>query len=399
LPPFDLFSAHLDVENFEGDDDSLSASELAEVSSVKSFLQLAKRRYPELLLNWHYRSKREELISFSNFAFYGGKIQTTTTPEMLRKLPAIEYVKVNGLWDKRRNRAEAEKIVELISQTISKPNPPSIGVVTFNSAQRDLIENLLEKKALADYKFYAHYKRESERVQNEELQSLFVKNIENVQGDERDMIIFSIGYAPSVEDGKVLTQFGTLSMEGGENRLNVAISRAKEKVVVVSSIDPMQLKITDESNVGGQFLRKYLEYAKAVSDANVGEINRILRSINSDLFEKSKLHQSQSSGGITDKLFELLTKQGLVCKKEVGLSNYALDLAIVDKDDPHRYALGIEIDKHNYSGLLDAKERDVYRQNLLESRGWKIFRVSDRDWWNDSEEIVREIKSELKKQD
>ncbi|MFH1257548.1 MAG: AAA domain-containing protein, partial [Candidatus Micrarchaeota archaeon] len=395
LPPFDLFSSHLDIENAE-EDDSPSANELVEVAGVKSFLQLAKRRYPELLLNWHYRSKREELIAFSNFAFYSGKIQTTTPPEMHKKGTAIEWIKVNGLWDKRRNRAEAEKAVELIASIISKPHPPSIGVVTFNSAQRDLIENLLEKKALSDYKFYQHYKREQERVENEELQSLFVKNIENVQGDERDMIIFSIGYAPSVEDGRVLTQFGTLSMEGGENRLNVAITRAREKVIVVSSIDPLQLKITDESNIGGKYLRKYLEYAKAVSDNNGDEISAILKSVGGDAYEKSMLSQPSASDALSDELFIQLQKAGLEVKKEVGYSNYALDLAIIDKSDQHRFALGIEIDKHNYGGLLDAKERDVYRQNLLESRGWKLFRVSSRDWWSDPEEIVRAIKQELK---
>ena len=134
-----------------------------------------------------------------------------------KKSPAIEWVKVEGVWEKRRNRAEAEHIVNFVAREISRPNPPSIGIVTFNSSQRDLIENLFEKRAMADYRFYINYKREKERVQNEEIQSLFVKNIENVQGDERDMIIFSIGYAPSAEDGKVLTQFGTLSF-GAQSR-------------------------------------------------------------------------------------------------------------------------------------------------------------------------------------
>ncbi|MFH0971401.1 MAG: AAA domain-containing protein [Candidatus Micrarchaeota archaeon] len=397
LPPFDLFSSHLDAQDSEEEDDSLSTSELKEISGIKSFLQLAKRRYPELLLNWHYRSKREELIAFSNFAFYSGKIQTTTTPDLHRKSPAIDYVKVHGLWEKRKNRLEAEKVVELIATTIVKPHPPSIGVVTFNSAQRDLIENLLEKKALSDYKFYQHYKRELERVENEELQSLFVKNIENVQGDERDMIIFSIGYAPSIEDGKVLTQFGTLSMEGGEHRLNVAVSRAREKIVVVSSIDPLQLRITEESNIGGKYLRKYLEYAKAVSENNTGEINGILKSLGGGpAYEKAPSMQAAQISEIANELFEQLSKIGLTVRREVGYSNYALDLAILDKEDPHRYALGIEIDKFNYSGLLDAKERDVYRQNLLESRGWKVFRVGSRDWWSDSEGIIRQIRQELK---
>lgn len=395
LPPFDLFTSHLDSEEME-EDDSKSVSELREVSSVKSFLQLSKRRYPELLLNWHYRSKREELIGFSNFAFYNGKIQTVAGSDMDKREPAIEYIKVDGVWDKRKNKAEAERIVELITKTISKPNPPSIGVVTFNSSQRDLIENLLEKKALADSKFYVNYKREKERVENEEFQSLFVKNIENVQGDERDMIIFSVGYAPSIEDGKVLTQFGSLSMAGGENRLNVAVTRAREKVFVIASIDPMQLRITEESNIGGQFLRKYLEYAKAVSDGNIDDVNSILRNLTGAKFEKALILED-ATDGIVAQLADSLTRHGYLIQKSVGYSNYSIDLAIIDKSNKNHYSLGIEIDKHNYNGLIDAKERDIYRQSLLESRGWKMYRIGSRDWWSDSEEIVREIKQELKK--
>ncbi|MEK6954318.1 MAG: AAA domain-containing protein [Candidatus Micrarchaeota archaeon] len=395
LPPFDLFESYLDSEDGD-EDDSKSASELREVMGIKSFLQLSKRRYPELLLNWHYRSRREELISFSNFAFYGGKIHTIASAEHPKKSPAIEWVKVDGTWDKRRNRAEAQAIVNFVAKEIAKPSPPSIGIVTFNSAQRDLIENLFEKRAMADYKFYINYKREKERVQNEEIQSLFVKNIENVQGDERDMIIFSIGYAPSAEDGKVLTQFGTLSMEGGENRLNVAITRAREKIFVFSSIEPQQLKITDESNVGGQLLRKYLEYAKFVSEANTEQVSSILRTLDPQLYEKSLQKQHTLADSLSLAISESLRKTGLEVTEGIGLSNYSLDLAIVDKDDKHRFSLGIEIDKHPYSGLLDAKERDVYRQNLLESKGWKIYRISPRDWWSDSDGIIREIKQELK---
>lgn len=396
LPPFDLFESYLDPGEGDGEDDSVGASELREVMGIKSFLQLAKRRYPELLLNWHYRSRREELISFSNFAFYAGKIHTVAAAEHPKRSPAIEWARLEGKWDKRRNRAEAEYIVELIAKTISKQSPPSIGVVTFNSSQRDLIENLLEKKAMADYKFYIHYKREKERVQNEEIQSLFVKNIENVQGDERDMIIFSVGYAPSVEDGKVLTQFGTLSMEGGENRLNVAITRAREKIVVVASIEPQQLRLADDSNVGGQFLRKYLEYAKFVSEGNTEQVAGILRSLDPQLYEKSLQKQSTLGDSLSLAVSENLRKIGLEISEGIGLSNYSLDLAIIDKEDRHRFALGIELDKHPYYGLLDAKERDVYRQNLLESKGWKIFRISPRDWWADSEGIIREIKTDLK---
>ncbi len=395
LPPFDLFESYLDPESIAEDDDSLEISEIREAMGVKSLLQLAKRRYPELLLNWHYRSRREELISFSNFAFYSGKIHSVASAESAYRSPAIEWVRVDGKWEKRRNHAEAEKIVELISRFISKPHPPSIGIVTFNSSQRNLIENLLEKKAMADYKFYVNLKRERERVENEELQSLFVKNIENVQGDERDMIIFSVGYAPSIEDGKVLAQFGSLSMEGGENRLNVAITRAREKVIVVSSIEPQQLKLTEESNIGGQYLKKYLEYAKFVSDNNTDAVNSILRSLDAANFEKSTALQTELTDSITSSIYARLQQLGYDTKTAVGFSNYAIDLAIFGKKEKS-FSLGIEIDKHSYSGLLDAKERDVYRQNLLQSKGWKIFRISSRDWWADSEGIIRELRNELK---
>ncbi|MBI5224343.1 hypothetical protein HY989_00570 [Candidatus Micrarchaeota archaeon] len=393
LPPFDLFSSHLTSDD-GGEDDSLSKQELNELLSVKSFLQLAKRRYPEVMLNWHYRSKYEELISFSNYAFYSGRIRTIANTQNDKKEPSIKWLKVDGKWDKRRNRIEAEKVVELISQTISKPNPPSIGVVTFNSSQKDLIENLLDKKALSDSKFYINYKRELEREENEEIQSLFVKNIENVQGDERDLIIFSIGYAPTVEDGKVVSQFGTLSIDGGENRLNVAITRAKEKIIVVSSIDPLQLRAPSEGSLGVSYLRKFLEYAKNISEGKNEDASAILRGFGKENFDKIAHDSSLLAESIG--LIERLQKSGFDVKKNVGYSKGTFDLAIVDKNNPHKFSLGIEIDGVNYSGILDAKDRDVYSQNILEDRGWKTYRLSSRDWWADSDGVMREIKQELK---
>ena len=208
------------------------------------------------------------------------------------------------------------------------------------------------------------------------------------------MIIFSIGYAPTVEDGKVVSQFGTLSIDGGENRLNVAITRAKEKIIVVSSIDPLQLRTPSEGSLGVSYLRKFLEYAKNISEGKTDDASAILRAFGKENFDKIAQEQTLLNG--SEGLLERLQKSGFEVRKNVGYSKGTFDLAIVDKTNTHKFSLGIEIDGVNYSGILDAKDRDVYSQNILEDRGWKTYRLSSRDWWADSDGVIREIKQELK---
>ncbi|KAJ1394159.1 P-loop containing nucleoside triphosphate hydrolase protein, partial [Ochromonadaceae sp. CCMP2298] len=236
LQPSDLYRVRWE----EDDDDT---PELA----INSLLDLTKHYLPEVSLAGHYRSKSLELIDFSNEHFYKGKLRLLPDYEYVnKKEPAIQYIEAKGVWEDGMNEIEANEVVDIAINHFTNAPEKEIGIVTFNYKQQGLILDILEERA-AEKKLVIPT-------------SLFVKNIENVQGDERDIIIFSIGYAPD-KQGKVKLQFGSLNADGGENRLNVAVTRAKENVIVVSSISPNQMKTDDTKNDGPKLLKKYLEYA------------------------------------------------------------------------------------------------------------------------------------------
>lgn len=239
LAPFDLYRPRWEEINPEED--------LAPELEAESLLDLGKRYLPQIMLTGHYRSRYPELIEFSNRHFYQNKLQMLPfrTDWQPQKSP-IRFVKVAGIWEGKTNRIEAEAVLQIIAEQLAQHPDKSIGVITFNIHQQQLIMDLLEQSNLLLPS------------------SLFVKNIENVQGDERDCIIFSVGYAPS-PSGKMQLHFGSLSQAKGENRLNVAVTRARESIIVVSSIYPQQLPAENTANEGPRLLRAYLEYAYAVS--------------------------------------------------------------------------------------------------------------------------------------
>ena len=240
LQPSDLYRVRWD--NDEEDTPELS---------IDSLLDLTKHYLPEVSLAGHYRSKSLELIDFSNEHFYKGRLRLLPDYSYVNNTePAIDFVQAKGIWNDGVNEVEAEEVVAQTLALLKKEPEKEIGIVTFNYKQQGLIIDLLEERA-AEHKVLIP-------------ESLFVKNIENVQGDERDIIIFSITYAPD-KKGKIKLQFGSLNAQGGENRLNVAVTRAREKVVVVSSILPQVLKTSDTKNEGPKLLKKYLEYAWEVS--------------------------------------------------------------------------------------------------------------------------------------
>ena len=241
--------------------------ESAAALEEESLLDLAKVTYKGVHLNYHYRSIYEELISFSNYAFYRAQLQVSPNTSINGE-PPIERIKVAGKWLSRQNMVEAEKVVDLAAQLLkTRKNNETIGIITFNITQKDLIEDLLDRRAYSDNVFKSLYQAEVDRKEGDEDVSLFVKNIENVQGDERDIILFSIGYAPN-ENNRVSVNFGSLSQDGGENRLNVAISRAKKKIYVVTSIEPEELNVEGTKNEGPKLFKKYLQYVREVSNGN-----------------------------------------------------------------------------------------------------------------------------------
>lgn len=353
---------------------------------VESLLDLAMTRYKCTHLTYHYRSRNEELINFSNHAFYENRLQIAPNTTKNKGKKPIERVMVDGKWIGRHNDAEAKKVVEIVKKIFkTRKNNQSIGIITFNTEQESAIEDALDEECAKDPKFRDQFLLETNRKENGEDTSLFIKNLENVQGDERDIIIFSIGYAKN-EYGRVVAQFGPLSVEGGENRLNVAITRAKEKVYVVTSIEPEELNVENSKNAGPKIFKNYLRYARAVSNGNRLEAQLILNSYDSQEMPKMEIIKSSFEGEIKSSL----EQAGYTVETNIGNTDYKISLAIYDKE-LDKYLVGIECDYSAYYSSDSLLERDVYHPAFLKSRGWDLLRVYSRDWWLHKGKVIAQI--------
>ncbi len=380
LRPSSLGMGRIEYDSDEDDPDDDVSAALEE----ESLLDLARARYDSILLNFHYRSKYEELIAFSNYAFYGGRLYVSPNVVEPPK-PPIETVRVDGLWENKSNMAEANKVVELLKNIfIERKNNETIGIITFNASQRDLINDVIDEECTKDPSFGKTVTNEMKRFDNGEDVGLFIKNIESVQGDERDIIIFSIGYAKN-SDGKLMQRFGWLNNRGGENRLNVAVSRAKRKIYIVSSFEPKELQVEDNKNDGPRILKKYLQYADAVSSGNRELADAILHSFGD---ERWTSHEELSTVHIADKVYNALVRKGYTVERNVGIGGYQIDLAVKQN---YRYILGIECDSRLYEMSDSTRERDYHRQKYLESRGWKIHRVWTPGFWKSPEKEISGI--------
>ena len=374
-------------------DDDLDYSTQAALE-VESLLDLAVSRFNSSNITYHYRSRYEELIDFSNKAFYNGKLQIAPNVSKNMRHKAIERIVTKGTWIGGKNLEEAKKVVELTKNILkNRKNNETIGIITFNVEQENCIEDLIYKQCETDEEFRRLYIQETNRIENGEDVSLFIKNLENVQGDERDIIIFSIAYAKN-EYGKVNSMFGSLSNEGGENRLNVAITRAKQKIYVVTSIEPEELKVENAKFKGPRLLRSYLTYVRAVSEGNYQEMKAILDSFNEPTLEIARV---SSILPIEEQISAKLSKMGYKTEINLGNSNSKISVAVYDKKKD-RYLLGIETDQTVINSSSSAIERDVFRNEFLKSKGWKIFRVWSRDWWHNSSQVMSALVRELERQ-
>lgn len=378
------------MSRFEEDEEEFLDIETAAALEEESLLDLAKVNYDQVHLNYHYRSRYSELIQFSNYAFYGARLNVSPNRVKFHfdGTPAIERIKVKGTWDSRRNSEEANRIVDLVDHLLKNRNDnETIGIITFNINQKDLIEDLLDARCQIDETFKTLYLEELVRKKKDEDVSIFVKNIENVQGDERDIIIFSVGYAPN-KQGKISVNFGSLSQDGGENRLNVAVSRAKKKSYVVTSIEPEELYVSKTKNNGAKLFRKYLQYAKHVSDKKYDQQLMLLE-------QMSKSRQAlQTEDEFGAELGNKLRELGLTIETKVGSGKYSLDLAIWD--ERHKaFVLGIECDSTLYINDQTTLERDIYRSRFYKARGWDVLRVWSYDWWRNPHQVLQMIADHL----
>ena len=361
---------------------------------VESLLDLAVARYESANLQYHYRSRHSELIDFSNSAFYSSALRVAPNVSANKKDKPIERYKVSGKWIGRKNTVEAEKVASLLKNILlTRKNGESVGIITFNSDQQSCIAEAIDNLARVDTPFRLALSKEQSRVDNGEDTSLFIKNLENVQGDERDIIIFSTAYAPG-DDGKIFAGFGALSAEGGENRLNVAITRAKSKVIIVTSIEPEELKVDGAKNLGPRLLREYLAYARAVSDGNKEEVKLILSRL--DTSEKKPELTSEYSKRVISEIKEKLEKAGYKVHTELGSLGNRISLAVYD-EKTDRYLVGVELDRDAYDFSSSPMERDVCKHRFLEARGWKIMRIWSRDWWLSPTRVIKAITSMAEK--
>lgn len=348
LRPFELYQSRME-EDAEG-------VEL----EVDSLLELSSKYLETTYLRGHYRSKSLELIDFSNQHFYNNKLQLLPDKRVLDlREPAIEYMKVDGVWENQTNLEEVIRVVELVLGYMRDYPEKEIGIVTFNLPQQMLIMDLLEETCM-----------------NASLsvpKSLFVKNIENVQGDEKDIIIFSIGYAPDKRK-KMSMQFGSLNVAGGENRLNVAVTRAREKIIIVSSIWPEELRVDGVQNDGPKLLKQYLEYAREVSEGKFKPVQPEHSQHNADWYLRSAIVR-WSVAEQTAFTFET----GSLPSADITLTRNNKPEGMLFTDDVL------------YEQMYSIKDAHVYTPQLLEQKHWTYHRVFSRNWWMDRERVQHEL--------
>ena len=358
LPPTSFFAvSHTDEDNLEKEDLE---------SILDDCLALSM---PEEHLLWHYRSRHESLIAFCNRRYYDNKLYTFPSPN--DRISRVRLVEVKGFYDRGRskqNRAEAAAIIKEIKRRLTDPvlSKQSIGVVTFSSVQQLLIEDLLESELAHD--------RKLEEAASAMYEPIFVKNLENVQGDERDVIIFSVCYGPD-KDGQVTMNFGPLNRDGGWRRLNVAASRARREMLVFSTLKPEQIDENRTTSEGVLGLRAFLEFA--------GQGTNVLTVRPGD---------TERPTGIAESVALALSELGYECDVNVGCSSYKIDIAIRDPLREGEYLLGILCDGREENGSGSAHDRLILQDSILSSLGWKIYHLWALDWWDSPAKEIERIK-------
>ncbi|MBX3465202.1 MAG: DUF3320 domain-containing protein, partial [Planctomycetes bacterium] len=369
LPPTSFFQRLAQGDEPESDD-------LPE--DLESVLdECAAAGLPRLHLDWHYRSRHESLIAFSNHHYYHNRLLTFPSPHPGGTGLGVrcEFI-ADGVYDRagsQTNRREAERLVADVTARLRDPARAdrSVGIVTFSRAQQVLIEDLLDAERLRSPEIEAAFTDAHE--------PLFVKNLENVQGDERDAIYFSVCYGPDAA-GKLFENYGPLNQQGGERRLNVAVTRARCELVVFTSLRPEQVA-NRSGAVGARHLRTFLDYALRGTPALTA----------ATAADPSREVDSPFEAAVRDEL----VRRGHEVHVQVGCSGYRIDLAVVDPGAPGRYLLGIECDGAAYHAAATARDRDRLRAAVLQGLGWRLHRVWSTDFWQDPAGEVDRIEAAI----
>ena len=365
LPPtsfFDRLAAGSELE--EEDEDGPGVLAATEMESVLTLCEA--RGVSARMLEWHYRSRDPSLIRVSNEEFYDSQLILPPSPLEHDESYGLSFKRVPGAYANRggpgpgrpgTNRIEAEHVVHAVSAHAANSPELSLGIVTFSKAQADMVTELLE------------YERRQKEVLNEflregQVEDVFVKNIENVQGDERDVIFISVGYGPAEPGGRLRSmRFGPINAEGGERRLNVLFTRARARCRVFASFEPGDIDLSRTTGVGPRVLRRFLEYAATGQTVE---------------------HKAQDAGPespLEEDVAKVIRSLGYLADHQVGSGGFRIDIGVRHPASPGRYILAVECDGATYHGALSARERDRHRQQVLEGMLWKFHRIWSTDWF------------------
>ena len=348
--------------------------EEADIDDMESILDdcntLSMKEYQ---LNWHYRSKHESLIAFSNIQYYDNKL--LTFPSIDDKEVKVQLIKIDGEYDKGRTRCnpdEAKAIVAEVMRRLADKdlNTQSIGIISFSKVQQNLIEDLLYDELDKN--------PEIKEIALNATEPIFIKNLENVQGDERDVILFSVGYGPD-KYGKVSMNFGPLNNAGGERRLNVAVSRARYEMLVFSTLSASQIDLRRSNAKGVAGLKYFLEFAE------------------SGLLPSQEQETVDVENNILiQQIADSIRREGFLATTNIGRSHFKIDIAVSTKEDPNKYILCIMCDGKNYYETKTTRDREIVQPSVLQMLNWNTMRVYSIDWYENKERVLQQIVDEIK---
>jgi very-short-patch-repair endonuclease len=365
LPPTTFFQR-------AGGEDSGDENDFDELESILD--EAVAAGLPEQMLGWHYRSRHEALIRFSNDHYYGGRLAVFPAARGRTDDLGISWHPIEGgVYDKARtrtNRAEARALVDHLVGSLLRTSPQvrTFGVVTFSQAQQALVSDLLDEARRTRPEIERHFAHD---------EPVFVKNLENVQGDERDEILFSIGYGPD-ERGRVWMNFGPLNREGGERRLNVAVTRARRQLRVFSTLTHHHIDLSRTRARGARHLKEFLRYAAEQGTSALDP-------------DKAETPAGQDFPTLLEReVHDALVARGHRVGVLVGCGEYRIDLAVLHPETG-QYLLGVELDGESYRKAATARDRDRLRAAVLEGLGWRLHRIWSIDWWFSREEELERL--------
>ena len=371
LPPTNFFG------RAEDEDEDLPETE-RDMPSILD--EVAAAGVPERRLDWHYRSRDEALVAFSNRFYYGGRLVTFPAPTT--GTGALRFHKVDGIYARghggRTNQKEAEAVSEMVHRRlrswvrVPEQDRLTLGVITFNSEQQSLILDQLDamRRTHSDLEWFFSDDRE---------EPVIVKNLENIQGDERDVMLFSVTFGPDVA-GKLTMNFGPLNNSGGEKRLNVAVTRARRELHIFSSIMADEIDLGRTRAEGVRDMKAFLDYAERGSVA---------------LPARDEGALGPAENAFEDAVGEAFRAKGWEVRTQVGVSGFRIDLGVVHPDRAGSYLCGIECDGARYHSSATARDRDKVRQAVLEGLGWTIIRVWSTDWFRNAHAVVERVHAQL----